>query len=73
MNNSSLIAARPGVLILMSTPQARIMAGILYANRNLACEYNAVLCGLIHSYMILGILICILGLVIRNFEFHDKK
>lgn len=53
-----------GILIsFLSTPLARISVMIWYANKNLAGEYEPILNGFIHSFMLIGALIFSIGLV----------
>jgi hypothetical protein len=51
------------LIIFLSTPLARITIRIWYANRNLAGEYEPILNGFIHSFMLIGALIFSIGLV----------
>lgn len=54
------------LLILISSPLGYISINILYINTNLTGEFQPLLNGFIHSFMIIGVLIFILGLI-------DKK
>lgn len=51
------------IMIILSTPLGRIAVNTVYYNKNLASEYITILNGFIHSFMLIGILIFILGLV----------
>jgi hypothetical protein len=59
------------IVILISTPLAYKSVNVVYYNRNLTGEYVPILNGLIHSFMLIGTLIFIFGLVnsFRNKEF----
>lgn len=60
------------VLIILSTPLARLSISIFYSNQNLASEYLTMLKGFIDSYKLLGVLIFILGLV-KTYKGDDIK
>lgn len=51
------------LIIFLSTPWARITIRMWYANRNLTGEYELVLNGFLHSFMLIGVLIFCIGLV----------
>lgn len=58
------------IIILLSSPLGYATVNIIFANKNLAGEFNAVLNGFIHSYMLIGVLIFSIGLINM---FIDKK
>jgi len=49
------------ILILISTPLAYALVNILYQNQNLVGEYVPILNGFIHSLMLVGSLISVIG------------
>jgi hypothetical protein len=51
------------IIILLSTPLAYKTISIVYANRNLTGEYVPILNGFIHSFMLIGILVFIIGFI----------
>lgn len=51
------------IIILLSTPLGYKSIDIVYRNRNLSGEYITILNGFIHSFMLIGILVFIIGLV----------
>lgn len=51
------------VVILISSPLGYISINTLYANTNLTGEFEPLLNGFVHSFMIIGVLIFILGLI----------
>jgi len=50
------------IIILFSSPLGYAMLGIIYANKNLVGEFNSLLNGFIHSFMLIGVLIFTIGL-----------
>lgn len=50
-------------MIALSTPLARKSLQLLYSKTNLVSEYIPMLNGFVHSYMLIGILIFIIGLI----------
>lgn len=50
------------IIILFSSPLGYAMLDIIYANKNLAGEFNSLLNGFIHSFMLIGVLIFTIGL-----------
>ncbi|WP_434794549.1 hypothetical protein TPDSL_15970 [Terrisporobacter petrolearius] len=50
------------IIILFSSPLGYAMLDIIYANKNLAGEFNGLLNGFIHSFMLIGVLIFTIGL-----------
>lgn len=50
-------------LILLSTPLGYKAVSIVYFNRNLTGEYVPILNGFIHSFMVIGILVFIMGFI----------
>lgn len=50
------------IIILISTPLAYELVGILYRNQNLTGEYVPILNGFIHSIMLVGLLIFSIGI-----------
>lgn len=51
------------ITLLLSTPLGCFVVNTIYASKNLASEYNVMLNGFIHSFMLIGILVFIIGLV----------
>lgn len=51
------------IIILISTPLAYWFVDILYRNKNLTVEYVPILNGFIHSLMLVGTLVFIIGVV----------
>lgn len=51
------------VIILLSTPLARISLNIIYVNQKLSYEYNTILKGFINSYMLFGFLLFSIGVI----------
>ncbi|TFJ90682.1 glycosyl transferase [Lentibacillus salicampi] len=51
------------VIILISTPLAYTLVNVLYQNQNLTGEYVPILNGFIHSLMLVGLVLCSIGLV----------
>lgn len=60
------------ILILFSSPLGYIMLNIVYANKNLSGEFNCLLNGFIHSFMLIGALIFSVGLI-RMFVEKEHK
>lgn len=50
------------IIILFSSPLGYAMLDIIYANKNLVGEFNGLLNGFIHSFMLIGVLIFTIGL-----------
>ncbi len=50
------------IIILFSSPLGYATLNIIYANKNLVGEYSSLLNGFIHSFMLIGSLIFIIGL-----------
>lgn len=50
------------IIILFSSPLGYTMLDIIYANKNLVGEFNGLLNGFIHSFMLIGVLIFTIGL-----------
>jgi hypothetical protein len=51
------------ITILLSTPLSYKVINTMYRNRNLSGEYITILNGFIHSFMLIGLLLFIMGLV----------
>ena len=51
------------IILLLSTPLGYFIVNTIYANQNLSSEYNVILNGFIHSFMLVGILVFCMGLV----------
>lgn len=51
------------IIILLSTPLGYTTINIVYYNKNLTGEFVLILNGFIHSFMLIGILIFIMGLI----------
>jgi hypothetical protein len=60
------------IIILLSTPLGYATISIVYNNRNLTGEFVPLLNGFIHSFMLIGILIFIMGLVNLLKNRNDK-
>ncbi len=60
------------ITLLLSTPLGYFIVNTIYANQNLASEYNVMLSGFIHSFMLVGVLIFVIGLLSMFIE-KDKK
>ena len=57
------------IIILLSSPLGYISVNIIFANKNLAGEFEVLLNGFIHSYMLIGLLIfsiCVIKLFIEK-------
>lgn len=61
------------IILLLSTPLGYFIVDIIYANQNLAGEYHVILNGFIHSFMLVGILVFIIGLGNMFVEKSIKK
>ena len=51
------------IIILLSSPLGYISVNIIFANKNLAGEFEILLNGFIHSYMLIGVLIFSIGVI----------
>ena len=51
------------ITILFSSPLRYLFTTIFYSNKNLATEFNIVLNGFIHSFILIGVLIFSIGLI----------
>ena len=51
------------IIILLSTPLGYGVIDVVYGNRNLSGEYLTILNGFVYSFMLIGILVFIIGLV----------
>ena len=51
------------VIILLSSPLGYMTVNIIFGNKNLAREFEVLLNGFIHSYMLIGILIFSIGII----------
>ncbi|MEX6587913.1 hypothetical protein [Paraclostridium bifermentans] len=51
------------ITILFSSPLGYLFTTIFYSNKNLATEFNIVLNGFIHSFILIGVLIFSIGLI----------
>ncbi|MBU5317693.1 hypothetical protein KQI30_15685 [Clostridium bornimense] len=51
------------IIILLSSPVGYISVNIIFANKNLAGEFEVLLNGFIHSYMLIGVLIFSIGVI----------
>lgn len=51
------------ILIILSPSLGYTTLNIIYANKNLAGEFEVLLNGFIHSYMLIGVLIFSIGLI----------
>lgn len=51
------------IIILLSTPFGYTAIKIVYHNKNLTGEFDAILNGFIHSFMLIGTLIFSVGLI----------
>lgn len=51
------------IIILLSTPLGYKAVNVIYYNKNLAGEYIPILNGFIHSFMLIGILVFVMGLI----------
>ena len=62
MNNQLKYFLLGFILILFSTPLWRVTLNIIYDNKNLG-DYEILLNGFINSYVLIGIMLYVLGLV----------
>lgn len=62
MNNQLKYFLLGFILILFSTPLGRLTLNIIYDNKNLG-DYEILLNGFINSYVLIGIMLYVLGLV----------
>ncbi|MFD3157289.1 hypothetical protein ACFIJ5_10575 [Haloimpatiens sp. FM7330] len=51
------------IIIFLSAPLGYKTINIIYRNKNLSGEYITILNGFIHSFMLIGILIFVIGVV----------
>ena len=51
------------IILILSSPLAYTTLNIIYANKNLAGEFEPLLNGFIHSYMLIGVLVFSIGLI----------
>lgn len=51
------------IIILLSSPVGYISVNIIFGNKNLAGEFEVLLNGFIHSYMLIGVLIFSIGVI----------
>lgn len=61
------------IILLLSTPLGYFIVNTIYANQNLSSEYNVILNGFIHSFMLVGVLVFIIGLVSMFVEKNIRK
>ena len=59
-------------ILILSSPLGYTTLNIIYANRNLTGEFEALLNGFIHSYMLIGVLVFSIGLI-NLFVEHKLK
>ena len=59
-------------ILILSSPLGYTTLNIIYANRNLTGEFEALLNGFIHSYMLIGVLVFSIGLITLFVE-HKQK
>ena len=60
------------IILILSSPLGYTTLNIIYANRNLTGEFEALLNGFIHSYMLIGVLVFSIGLI-NLFVEHNQK
>lgn len=60
------------IIIILSSPLGYTTLNIIYANKNLTGEFEALLNGFIYSYMLIGVLIFSIGLINLFLE-HKQK
>lgn len=60
------------IIILLSSPLGYATLNIIFANKNLAGEFNPLLNGFIHSYMLIGVLIFGIGLINTLIQKKEK-
>lgn len=51
------------IVILISTPLGYMSVQLVYYNKNLTSEFVPILNGFIHSFMLIGTLLCSVGLI----------
>ena len=51
------------IILILSSPLGYTTLNIIYANKNLTGEFEPLLNGFIHSYMLIGVLIFSMGLI----------
>lgn len=51
------------IILILSSPLGYITLNIIYANKNLTGEFESLLNGFIHSYMLIGVLVFSIGLI----------
>ena len=61
------------ITLLLSTPLGYFAVNTIYASQNLSSEYDVILNGFIHSFMLVGVLVFIIGLVNLFVEKSIKK
>lgn len=67
MKKQTIYLVTAFIVILLSAPLEHLTINIIYYNRDLSDLYITMLNGFIHSFMLIGILIFILGLTqIKN-------
>lgn len=71
MKKHSRILLISALIIIFSTPLGKLFLNIIYPNTNLTGEYDIILKGFIHSFMLLGSLLFILGLS-EKLKSNDK-
>ncbi|MCR8744234.1 hypothetical protein [Romboutsia lituseburensis] len=60
------------IVILFSSPLGYSMINMIYANKNLTGSFDILLNGFIHSFMLVGVLIFMAGLVNMFVEKNHK-
>ncbi|WP_044040115.1 hypothetical protein [Clostridium bornimense] len=60
------------IIILFSSPLGYGTLNIIFGRKNLAGEFNLLLNGFIHSYMLIGLLIFSIGLINTFIEKKQK-
>ena len=51
------------IILILSSPLGYTTLNIIYANKNLTGEFEPLLNGFIHSYMLIGVLVFSIGLI----------
>ena len=51
------------IILILSSPLAYTTLNIIYENKNLSGEFEPLLNGFIHSYMLIGVLVFSIGLI----------
>lgn len=51
------------IILILSSPLGYITLNIIYTNKNLTGEFESLLNGFIHSYMLIGVLVFSIGLI----------